>query len=74
MEPAAEFTGDAYQSEPDVPQVLGDALELFTADDAMREVLGRRFCRTYELVKQTEYNGFLQVISPWEREHLLLNV
>jgi glutamine synthetase len=25
-------------------------------------------------VKHAEYNEFLQVISPWEREHLLLNV
>jgi len=25
-------------------------------------------------VKRTEYEEFLQVISPWEREHLLLNV
>jgi glutamine synthetase len=25
-------------------------------------------------VKRTENEEFLQVISPWEREHLLLNV
>ena len=25
-------------------------------------------------VKRAEYEEFLQVISPWEREHLLLNV
>jgi glutamine synthetase len=25
-------------------------------------------------VKRNEYKEFLQVISPWEREHLLLNV
>ncbi len=74
VDPEPEFTGDAYDADPDIPQVLGDALELFTAADAIRDVLGRRFCRTYELVKQVEYNEFLQVISPWEREHLLLNV
>ena len=27
-----------------------------------------------EIVKKAEYDEFLQVISPWEREHLLLNV
>jgi len=73
-DPGPEFTGDAYESEPDVPQVLGEALELFTAADAVHDILGRRFSRTYELVKQKEYTEFLQVISPWEREHLLLNV
>ena len=39
-----------------------------------REVLGERFCEVYEIVKKSEYDDFLQVISPWEREHLLLNV
>ena len=40
----------------------------------MHAVLGPRFCRVYQIVKQAEVNEFLQVISPWEREHLLLNV
>ena len=39
-----------------------------------REVLGEKFCQVYGGVKATEYDEFLQVISPWEREHLLLNV
>jgi glutamine synthetase len=37
-------------------------------------VLGEEFARVYSIVKHAEYNEFLQVISPWEREHLLLNV
>jgi glutamine synthetase len=28
----------------------------------------------YTAVKSLEYSEFLQVISPWEREHLLMNV
>ena len=28
------------------------------------------FARVYGIVKRTEYEEFLQVISPWEREHL----
>ena len=40
----------------------------------LREALGERFCEVYEIVKKAEYDDFLQVISPWEREHLLLNV
>ena len=38
------------------------------------EVLGAEFVAVYEAVKRNEYKEFLQVISPWEREHLLLNV
>ncbi|MDP5361120.1 MAG: glutamine synthetase, partial [Paracoccaceae bacterium] len=40
----------------------------------LHAVLGDDFARVYSIVKRTEYTEFLQVISPWEREHLLLNV
>ncbi len=73
-DPAPEFTGNAYESPPDIPQILGDALDQFAAADRIRGVLGRDFCRIYEAVKHVEYQEFLQVISPWEREHLLMNV
>jgi glutamine synthetase len=51
-----------------------DALELFSEAPEIREIMGEEFSRVYEVVKRTEYAEFLQVISPWEREHLLLNV
>ncbi|MEM6390482.1 MAG: glutamine synthetase family protein [Pseudomonadota bacterium] len=73
--PSAERKGDAYRSDDDaIPKGLGDALALFRADEAMTQTLGPEFCRVYNAVKSLEYDGFLQVISPWEREHLLLNV
>lgn len=74
VDPAPEFVGNAYETAPDLPNLLGDALDEFAGADAMRDVLGRDFCRVYEAVKREEYQAFLQVISPWEREHLLLNV
>ena len=72
--PSDEFTGDAYSSESGVPRGLGDALGLLEANSGIQQVLGEDFCRVYSAVKELEYNEFLQVISPWEREHLLLNV
>jgi len=36
--------------------------------------MGEAFIEAYTLVKEAEYAVFLQVISSWEREHLLLNV
>ena len=72
--PRAECTGDAYISESDLPYNLGDALDLFAENVQMRDVLGPEFCTVFEAVKRNEYKEFLQVISPWEREHLLLNV
>lgn len=72
--PRAECQGDAYMGETDLPFNLGDALDLFADSGPVREALGIEFCTVYEAVKRNEYKEFLQVISPWEREHLLLNV
>lgn len=72
--PSAEFSGDAYEGEGDIPRVLGQALDRFEEATALHEVLHPDFARVYSIVKRAEYEEFLQVISPWEREHLLLNV
>ncbi len=72
--PRPECSGDAYMSDTDLPYNLGDALDLLAESVPVREVLGVEFCTVYEAVKRNEYKEFLQVISPWEREHLLLNV
>ncbi|MFA5580901.1 MAG: glutamine synthetase family protein [Paracoccaceae bacterium] len=72
--PRPAFVGDAYDSSDEIPYNLGDALEALEADHAIREVLGQEFCTIYSAVKAMENKEYLQVISPWEREHLLLNV
>ncbi|WP_417724813.1 glutamine synthetase family protein [Salipiger sp.] len=72
--PSKQFRGDAYEGEGDIPRVLGQALDLFDEAPALHEVLGPEFARVYSIVKRAEYEEFLGVISPWEREHLLLNV
>ena len=73
-EPRPEFKANAYSGGDDVPTNLGDALDLLDADEALKNVLGLEFCKVYDSVKRNEYKEFLQVISPWERQHLLLNV
>ena len=72
--PKAEFKGDAYDGDGDIPRVLGQALDLFDEATELHSVLGAEFARVYGIVKRAEYEEFLQVISPWEREHLLMNV
>ena len=72
--PRRQFHGDAYEGDGDIPQVMGYALDLFDEATALHEVLGPEFVRVYSIVKRAEYDEFLQVISPWERKHLLLNV
>ncbi|TMV12827.1 glutamine synthetase family protein [Arenibacterium halophilum] len=74
LRPEKQFRGDAYDGDEDIPRVLGQALDLFDEAVDLHSVLGEEFARVYSIVKRTEYEEFLQVISPWEREHLLLNV
>ena len=73
-DPRPEFKNSAYIDSDDIPTNMGDALDLLEEDKALVEVLGPDFCKVYTSVKRNEYKEFLQVISPWEREHLLLNV
>ena len=74
IRPDKRFRGDAYTGEEEIPQGLYAALELFDNAPDIHDVMGPDFARVYSIVKRAEYNEFLQVISPWEREHLLLNV
>jgi glutamine synthetase len=72
--PRDEFKGSAYIDSDEIPVNMGDALDLLAMDTALQEVVGVDFVKVFDSVKRNEYKEFLQVISPWEREHLLLNV
>ena len=72
--PDTSLKGEASDGEEVIPRDLHTALEQFGAAEDMHKVLGPKFCRVYQMVKEAEIDEFLQVISPWEREHLLLNV
>lgn len=74
IKPRDCITSDAYSLPHDLPRDLSRALELFSANTRLEDLLGRDFCTLYRSVKHQESDAFLQVISPWEREHLLLNV
>ena len=74
LEPDQIYKGDAYEGEDGIPRDLFTALVIFDAATDVHAVLGEDFARVYSIVKRAEYSEFLQVISPWEREHLLLNV
>jgi len=65
---------DAYSLPHSLPRSLLESLDLFKADEQIIEFFGKSFCSTYSAIKQHEAEAFLQVISAWEREHLLLNV
>ncbi len=74
IEPTPECKGDAYLGDYQLPRSLGEALQLLRDEGDLHEILGKDFITVYTEVKEIEYAEFMKVISPWEREHLLLHV
>jgi len=74
IEPSPECKGDAYLGSYELPRSLVEALSMLRAETALHEVLGKEFVTVYTEVKEIEHAEFMKVISPWEREHLLLHV
>ncbi|MES2160595.1 MAG: glutamine synthetase family protein [Pseudomonadota bacterium] len=74
LEPTPMTTASAYDRLFELPQGLPQALELLRREDRLRDVLGERFIDVYTAIKELEHQEFMTVISPWEREHLLLHV
>lgn len=74
LKPRPPMTGEAYDADHGLPRSLLGGLEAFERAPELREVLGNGFSDVYSALKRHEAEAFLQVISPWEREHLLLNV
>ena len=74
LKPSDEMKGDAYNSPYALPRSLGEALDWLRNEPALADVLGKEFITVYAEVKEIEYAEFMKVISPWEREHLLLHV
>ncbi|RWM05655.1 MAG: glutamine synthetase [Mesorhizobium sp.] len=64
----------ANEDEIDLPRSLLEAVDLFEADEELGAILGKSFAATYAAIKRAEFETFMEVISPWEREYLLLNV
>ncbi|MDG4900066.1 MULTISPECIES: glutamine synthetase family protein [unclassified Mesorhizobium] len=64
----------ANEDEIDLPRSLLEAVDLFEADKELGAIVGKSFAATYAAIKRAEFETFMEVISPWEREYLLLNV
>ncbi|MFV2033735.1 MAG: glutamine synthetase family protein [Halocynthiibacter sp.] len=74
IKPRDPATGEVYHDGDTLPFHLDDALDLFAADTEVRTLLGDEFCALFAAIKHEELNEFHAEVSPWEREHLLLNV
>jgi len=74
LTPREAVSGEAYHRPRALPWDLLSALDRFEEGHEVTGVLGSEFCSLYKAIKRDEIETFLQVISPWERDHLLLNV
>ncbi len=74
LQPSEPIAGSAHDLPWDLPRSLDDALKRLKDCEPLLRLLGQPFVSAYTVVKQAELEVFLQVISSWEREHLLLNV
>ena len=66
--------GEAYDYDYALPRSLLEAVDDFEAEPKIADLIGPEFCAVYAALKRHEAESFMAVISPWEREHLLLNV
>lgn len=74
VDPTAPTEDTANEGSIDLPRGLLEAVALLEGESEFNRVFGEEFIGLYAGVKRGEFETFMQVISPWEREFLLLNV
>jgi glutamine synthetase len=74
IKPGEPSGGNTYGGGVQLPRGLLEGLLLFEAEPDFRKIFGEEFVGIYAGVKRGEFETFMQVISPWEREYLLMNV
>ncbi len=74
LQPDRAIEGASRDPSFALPRSILDAVRLLELTPELVEIFGATFVRTYRAIKETEYETFMGVISPWEREYLLLSV
>ncbi|WP_043526895.1 glutamine synthetase family protein [Litchfieldella xinjiangensis] len=74
LEPRPPMVGSAWSGGNKLPDDIGPALDALRECKPLADLLGERFINSYLAVKRAEHRAYFQVISSWEREHLLLRV
>ena len=75
LTPTRAMEGNAYESSRyQLPRHILDAVAKLRGSGDLKDILGERFVQLFGDIKASEHDAYQQVISPWERQHLLLNV
>ena len=74
LTPTDPIQTTAYERRFALPRYLPEALAKLRGATDLKEIFGKKFVSVLLEVKESEGENFQEVISAWEREHLLLNV
>jgi len=74
LKPEEPIEGSAYDQPFSLHPFMYEAIKALDASEAMRRMLGDQFVTLYCTVKDNECREFQEIVTPWEREVLLLNV
>ena len=74
ISPREEVRRDTYEMPFTLPSNMQQALAELERCEELRDLLTDEFVDLYITIKRHELDEFMQVITPWEREHLLLQV
>lgn len=74
LKPTKPHAGTANEDSVEVARTLEEGLRRLRDTPELCELFGDLFLQAYAAVKLDEFEEFNQVISSWEREHLLLQV
>ena len=74
LSPTDPITGSAHDLPFALPRSLDQAIRELRDSEPLINILGEPFVAAFTLVREAENEVFLQAISSWEREYLLLNV
>ena len=74
LKPTEPLTKSAYDEPAQLSRDWYRSLERLSESQSLRDVLGDIFVDVYISAKEVEFDDFMNAISPWEREHLLLKV
>ncbi len=74
LKPTKEAEGSAYSGEFELHRHICSAIDALRQSDAMRDMLGDEFVTLYTALKNEEFREFQEIITPYERETLMLYV
>lgn len=72
--PRKQVTGDVAGIKENIPTTVHHSIALMKNSDVMADMLGQELVDMYTKIKQKEIDLYDQIITPWEREYLLLGV